>query len=138
MNDVEGTFVANEVADPNNLSFLISHLKQLPEDGRRYIIWASFFGATFKVTDVALVMERDDVSSGSEAEDDDDWSVTEVASHLKERDREKEKESSNRGSMKGMQVAIAEGWIVNRGRDECSFAHDRYRQAAEAEAANIP
>lgn len=133
MTDIEGALVMNEVADPNDLTFLISHLKQLPEDGRRYIIWASFFGATFKVTDVALVMEKDDVSSGSEAEDDDDWSVAEVASNLKDRER-----ASNRGSMKGMQVAIAEGWIVNRGRDECSFAHDRYRQAAEAEAATIP
>lgn len=145
MVEVEDHLVMQEAADPNDLSFLISHLKQLPEDARRYIIWASFFGNRFKVADVALVMERDDVSSGSEAEEDDDWNVTEVATHLKEREsmREKdkdnkEKETSNRSPIKGMHVAIAEGWIVNRGRDECTFAHDRYRQAAEAEAATIP
>lgn len=76
-------------------------------------------------------MERDDVSSGSEAEEDDDWDVKEVASHLTERE-------SNRSSIKGMQTAISEGWIQSRARDTLVFSHDRYRQAAEAEAATIP
>lgn len=40
--------------------------------------------------------------------------------------------------MRGLQIAIAEGWLVQRARDMCSFAHDRYRQAAEAEAMNLP
>ncbi len=40
--------------------------------------------------------------------------------------------------MRGLQIAIAEGWLVQRARDMCSFAHDRYRQAAEAEALNLP
>ena len=34
------------VADPSNLSHLVSHLRGLPEDARKYITWASFFGAT--------------------------------------------------------------------------------------------
>jgi len=40
--------------------------------------------------------------------------------------------------MRGLQVAISEGWLVQRARDMCSFAHDRYRQAAEAEALSLP
>jgi hypothetical protein len=59
--------------------------------------------------------------------------------------------------MRGLQMAIAEGWLVQRvyiasylpfgvlllsislgARDMCSFAHDRYRQAAEADAQMLP
>jgi hypothetical protein len=40
-------------------------------------------------------------------------------------------------SMRGLQTAIDEGWIIQRARDMCSFAHDRYRQAAQAEAASL-
>jgi hypothetical protein len=40
--------------------------------------------------------------------------------------------------MRGLQVAISEGWLVQRARDMCSFAHDRYRQAAEVEALSLP
>jgi hypothetical protein len=40
--------------------------------------------------------------------------------------------------MRGLQIAIAEGWLVQRARDMCSFAHDRYRQATEAEVLNLP
>ena len=29
---------------PGDLSFLIDHLRELPEDARKFIIWASFFG----------------------------------------------------------------------------------------------
>lgn len=76
-------------------------------------------------------MERDDVSSGSEAEEDDDWNVADVASHLKERE-------SSRSSIKGMQTAISEGWIQTRGREHAIFSHDRYRAAAEAEVAKLP
>lgn len=35
------------VSEPNNLMYLINHLWELPEDARKYIIWASFFGATY-------------------------------------------------------------------------------------------
>lgn len=40
--------------------------------------------------------------------------------------------------MKGLQAAIGEGWLVQRARDMCSFSHDRYRQAAVAEAEKLP
>ncbi|THH17217.1 hypothetical protein EW146_g3550 [Bondarzewia mesenterica] len=135
MATIESTLLSQKVlSDPNNLSYLTSHLRQLPEDARRYIIWASFFGSTFKVTDVALVMDRDDLSgsSGSEIEDDDEWNQKR-ATMSKETPM-----GSNRDSVTGLQVAVSEGWLVQRGREMCSFAHDRYRQAAEAEAANLP
>ncbi|KAI0047651.1 histidine kinase [Auriscalpium vulgare] len=123
------------VADPNDLSYLMGHLRELPDDARKYLVWASCFGSTFKVTDVALVMDRDDSSgsSGSDFDDDDDWSLSKPSSAVRERPL-----STSRGSMRGLQIAIAEGWLVQRARDMCSFAHDRYRQAAEEEAARLP
>jgi len=41
-------------------------------------------------------------------------------------------------SIGGQQIAISEGWLVNRARDTCSFTHDRYRQAAQAELDTFP
>ena len=35
--------------DPNDISFLISHLRELPDDARKYLIWASFFGSSYVV-----------------------------------------------------------------------------------------
>lgn len=44
---IEDTLVDKKmVVDPNNLSYLIAHLRELPEDAKKYLIWASFFGAT--------------------------------------------------------------------------------------------
>lgn len=33
-------------SDPNDISYLIAHLRELPEDARKYLIWASFFGSS--------------------------------------------------------------------------------------------
>lgn len=133
------------VSDPNNLAFLISHLRELPEDARKYLIWASFFGATFKVTEVALMMDWED-SSGSSSDDDsggsgsgsgssgtakgsadDIWNVPKAMNNMRDG-------ATSRSSMRGLQTAIQEGWLVQRGREMCSFAHDRYRQASQSEA----
>jgi|ERR1700722_1695319 len=46
--------------------------------------------------------------------------------------------STSRQSMRGLQVATTEGWLIQRARDMCSFAHDRYRQAAQTEADALP
>ena len=73
-------------------------------------------------------------SSGSDEESSDDTvhnltkSVTIRESTL----------STSRSSMKGLQAAIAEGWLMQRARDMCSFSHDRYRQAAIMEAEKLP
>lgn len=147
------------VSDPNNLSYLVNHLRELPDDARKYLIWASFFGATygssyqcfihvnnllllrlrFKVTEVALMMDWED-SSGSSSDDDngggggeDMWNVSKAVNNIRETAL-----GTAQGSMRGLQTAIQEGWLVQRGRDMCSFAHDRYRQAAQSEAVTMP
>ena len=73
-------------------------------------------------------------SSGSDEESSDDtiYDIKPVSS-VRESTL-----SSSRSSMKGLQAAIAEGWLMQRARDMCSFAHDRYRQAAIAEAEKLP
>lgn len=138
--------------NPNDISFLVAQLRDLDEDARKFLVWASFFGSTyvfqrwlisyteglticsFKVTEVAFMMDWDD-SSGSSSDDDADVmnNVTKAVSHLGETTL-----NTTRGAMRGLQLAIQEGWLIQRARDMCSFAHDRYRQAAQAEAANLP
>lgn len=88
----------------------------------------------FKTTDVAAVM--DDSPSGSSSSDhdtEDDLSSSRLVSTSREKST-----ATTRRSMRGLQIAISEGWLVQRARDMCSFAHDRYRQAAEAEALSLP
>ena len=70
--------------------------------------------------------------SGTEEEQRDMWNVSKAVSDLKDTP------SSTRRSIRGLQTAIAEGWLIMRARDMCSFAHDRYRQAAQAEAESQP
>ena len=38
--------VESIAADPSDMSYLRRHLRELPSDARKYILWASFFGAT--------------------------------------------------------------------------------------------
>ena len=79
-------------------------------------------------------MDHDSLSASSESEiDTEDGSSSEPTSATTEKSP-----TTTRRSMRGLQIAIAEGWLVQRARDMCSFAHDRYRQAAEAEARNLP
>ena len=74
-------------------------------------------------------------SSGSSSDEDTDgmWNIPKTI-----RAGGETALSTSRGSMRGLQIAFQEGWLVQRARDMCSFAHDRYRQAAQAEAANLP
>lgn len=117
--------------DPSDPRFLAQHLAEMPEDSRRFIIWSSFFGSAFKITEVALMVDWED-SSGSSASDSetDEWNLSKAISSVHE--------SANARSMRGLQQAISDGWLVQRARDMCGFAHDRYRQAAEAEAQKLP
>jgi hypothetical protein len=89
----------------------------------------------FKTTDVAAVMDHDSASgsSSSDIDTEDDWRPGGPVSAFREKSA-----GASRRSMRGLQIAIAEGWLVQRARDMCSFAHDRYRQAAEAEALSLP
>lgn len=76
--------------------------------------------------------EDSSCNCGSEDEPDDMWNVPKAVSNLRDTG------SNNTGSMRGLQLAIAEGWLITRARDMCSFSHDRYRQAAQTEAENLP
>lgn len=75
-----------------------------------------------------------DWSSGNEGDEEpvETWDFAKALSTVND-------ESTNIGkSIRGQQVAISEGWLVNRARDMCSFTHDRYRQAAQAELDTFP
>jgi hypothetical protein len=96
----------------------------------------------FKADEVALMIDWEDKSgsSASESEQDEQWSLSKAVSSLRERSTSP-KESTLRpthGSMRGLQAAIGEGWVVQRARDMCSFMHDRYRQIAQAEVEKMP
>ena len=95
----------------------------------------SNFSISFKVTEVALMMDWEDSSgcSGSNDERDDTWNLHKAVSNLRDTGS-----GGAKGAMKGLQMALAEGWLIQRARDMCSFAHDRYRQAAQAEADALP
>ena len=83
------------------------------------------------MTEVALMM---DWSSGGEGDEEpvETWDFAKALSTVTD-------ESASIGkSIKGQQVATSEGWLVNRARDMCSFTHDRYRQAAQAELDTFP
>lgn len=132
INAIEGTFVENHISDPTDLTFLIERMREFPEEARKYLTWGALFGETFKVTEVALMIDWED-SSAAEEEADDKWNLHKAVNNF----RDKESASAP-GSMRGLQLALAEGWLIQRARDMCSFAHDRYRQAAQAEAASLP
>jgi hypothetical protein len=76
-----------------------------------------------------------DWENSSSIEDDagDIWNIHKAVSNIHETES-----SSSRASIRGLQIALVEGWLVQRARDMCSFSHDRYRQAAQAEAENLP
>ena len=40
--------------------------------------------------------------------------------------------------VRGLQIALNESWIGCRGRETCSFTHDRYREAVEIEIQSRP
>ncbi|VDC01932.1 unnamed protein product [Peniophora sp. CBMAI 1063] len=126
---VESALTSQQVpGDPSDITYLRSHLRELPDDARTYIIWASFFGSAFKATDVSLVMDKDDSSGSQSEEDETDWDPR----------RTSKSDGMSRASVNGLQTAIAEGWVIQRGREMCSFTHDAYRQAAEREADELP
>ena len=151
---IEQTMTNQKISDPTDLSFLISHMRELPPEARKYLTWAAFFGETcvaphlnavlwlilhsFKVTEVALMMDWEDWkdssgSSGSDDEMDEMWNLHKAVTNL-----QKTGSSNARGSIRGLQMALTEGWLIQRARDMCSFAHDRYRQAAQAEVDALP
>lgn len=43
---VEESLGSKTISDPTDLSFLISNLRELPEEARKYMRWAAMFGET--------------------------------------------------------------------------------------------
>ncbi|KAJ7102419.1 dual-domain HisK/Mak2 protein kinase [Mycena belliarum] len=131
----EASLGSQKISDPTDLSFLISNLRELPEEAKRYLRWAAMFGETFNLTEIAQLIDGEDTSSGSSGEDEGEerWSIARAVSNVP--DTAPMGDAS--ASMRGLQMAIDEGWIMQRARDMCSFAHDRYRQAAQADAASL-
>lgn len=83
------------------------------------------------MTEVALMMDWSNSGEGDE-EPIETWDFAKALSTVNE-------ESTNIGKfIRGQQIAISEGWLVNRARDMCSFTHDRYRQAAQTELDTFP
>ncbi|KAI6159530.1 STKc type histidine kinase [Pisolithus thermaeus] len=119
-------------SDPVDQFFLIENFRELPEATRKYLMWASLFGTTFKANEVALLIDWEDSSGSSSEEEEETWNLSKAISMLKNRG------SSIGDSMRGLQSAINEGWLVQRGRDMCSFAHDQYRLAVQQEVAALP
>ncbi|KIK70394.1 hypothetical protein GYMLUDRAFT_89430 [Collybiopsis luxurians FD-317 M1] len=129
--DIAASMDSKPKSDPTDLSFLVAQFRELPEEARKFLIWAIFFGETFKPTEVTLMMDWED-SSGSSGSDEEDtfW-------NLRRNAESPGPGTASRDSMRGMQIALNEGWLIQRARDMCSFSHDRYRQAVAEEVANL-
>lgn len=71
----------------------------------------------------------------------DDAAVGDTSGNIKAPDvsralQEHAQSNTGRESMRGLQIAIQEGWLNQRGRELCSFTHDRYLHAAHDLARN--
>jgi hypothetical protein len=44
---IEGSLADQRITNPNDLTFLINHMRQLPEEAKKYLLWATFFGETW-------------------------------------------------------------------------------------------
>ncbi|KAG9055946.1 hypothetical protein FS842_000718 [Serendipita sp. 407] len=136
---IEQTVHAQQlISAPTDISFLVAHFRELNEDAQQYLIWASIFGPTFKANDVANMMDNERLEESS-----DDGSVPDVAldtyrDHEADRDQHTPMNGFTRPSLRGLQQVVAQGWIIQRARDMCSFTHDKYRQAATHMASQRP
>ncbi|KAL0950689.1 hypothetical protein HGRIS_007467 [Hohenbuehelia grisea] len=140
---IEASLADQKISDPTDLSFLITQFRELADDAKKYLMWAVFFGETFKVTEVAMMLDWDDHSSGSSGEEDiadDKFNVHKAVTGIREANVNPSPTtiSTTKSSIRGLQLALTDGWLIQRARDMCSFAHDRYRQAAQAEVENLP
>ncbi|KAF7367339.1 Histidine kinase [Mycena sanguinolenta] len=132
----EESLGSKKTSDPTDLTFLISNLRELPEEAKKYLRWAALFGETFNLTEIAQLIDGEDSNSGSSGDEESEerWSIARAVSNV----ADAPVTGNASASMRGLQRAIDEGWIIQRARDMCSFAHDRYRQAAQADVASLP
>lgn len=79
------------------------------------------------------MMDWEHSSDSNDQQSDDILHLRKIVSSMRETGS-----ANTRASIRGLQIALSEGWLIQRARDMCSFAHDRYRQAAQAEADALP
>jgi hypothetical protein len=46
MSGILGSLANQKISDHTDLSFLITRLRELSEEARKYLLWAAFFGET--------------------------------------------------------------------------------------------
>lgn len=46
MTEIETSMDSTPKSDPTDLSFLVSQFREFPEEARKYMLWAIFFGET--------------------------------------------------------------------------------------------
>lgn len=76
-----------------------------------------------------ILMEWTDCS-GSDSEDEGASLVSAIEEAL---DSSANKSHLPNQLMRGLQIAVSEGWLVDHTQETCWFAHDRYRNVVEAE-----
>lgn len=47
MESIEASLADQKISDPTDLTFLTSQFQELPEEAKKYLHWAAFFGETF-------------------------------------------------------------------------------------------
>lgn len=117
--------------DEGDVEFLVSHLHDLAPDVQRFLLWAAMIGTTFRIKDVVQLVDSDETySSGDSSEEEVTPAMTPGGTSTGEMASSDEKLPLSRGSMNGLQTSLAEGWLVNKGRERAAFTHTRYHQAA--------
>jgi len=93
---------------------------------------------------VANMMDRD-VNHAEDSEEEAENSTRDANPYQPESESEHEiadivpaAVSFNRASVRGLQQVLAQGWLIQRARDMCSFTHDKYRQAVTHMATQLP
>ncbi|KAI9276579.1 hypothetical protein BY458DRAFT_585506 [Sporodiniella umbellata] len=108
-----------------SIEFLVRRLKELPQDGRKFLKWASFIGNSFKYETVKnLMIENDDISD----EDDTDDRCSPLYEE-EEEDSLRCKEKNRFDAINGLQSALQQGFIQPTNNDEFRFTHDHYLEA---------
>ena len=111
--------------DEGDVEFLVSHLHDLAPDVQRFLLWASLLGTTFRIKDVVQLVDSDETYSSGDSSEEEIAPVSSPGGTVST-----EKLPLSRGSMNGLQTSLAEGWLVNKGRERAAFTHTRYHQAA--------
>ncbi|KAI7873653.1 hypothetical protein K492DRAFT_223486 [Lichtheimia hyalospora FSU 10163] len=127
-----------------DVSFMVTRLKELPRHGQQLLKMASFVGDTFSWSTVKALMEETYSDDGSDDEDkcsilsDESMTATSVFSRksksteatLSTESAEGRKHKKSYDPISGLHAVVQEGYIMQLGADEFKWSHDRISQAA--------